>query len=58
MKSKKNTILLSFGNSIRKLRAEGKLTQRELAKRAGLDVTASQELSVEFGTLHSRALIA
>ena len=39
MKSKKNPILVSFGNSIRKLRANKNLTQRELAKRAGLDVT-------------------
>ena len=39
MKSKKNPILVSFGNSIRKLRAKMNLTQRELAKRAGLDVT-------------------
>ena len=39
MKSKKNPILLAFGASIRKLRAKKNLTQRELAKRAGLDVT-------------------
>ena len=39
MTKKKNPILVSFGNSIRKLRAKKKLTQRELAKRAGLDVT-------------------
>ena len=37
--TKKNPILVAFGNSIRKLRAKKKLTQRELAKRAGLDVT-------------------
>ena len=36
---KKNAVLVSFGNSIRKLRAKKNLTQRELAKRAGLDVT-------------------
>ena len=39
MTKKNNPILVSFGNSIRKLRAKKKLTQRELAKRAGLDVT-------------------
>ena len=39
MTKKKNPILVSFGNSIRKLRANKNLTQRELAKRAGLDVT-------------------
>ena len=37
--TKKNLVLVSFGNSIRKLRAKRNLTQRELAKRAGLDVT-------------------
>ena len=36
---KKHPILVSFGNSIRKLRAKKNLTQRELARRAGLDVT-------------------
>ena len=36
---KKHLILVSFGNSIRKLRAKKNLTQRELARRAGLDVT-------------------
>ena len=39
MKQKKNPILVSFGNSIRQLRAKKNLTQRELAKRAGMDVT-------------------
>ena len=39
MKQKKNPILLAFGASIRKLRTKKNLTQRELAKRAGLDVT-------------------
>ena len=37
--TKKNLVLVSFGNSIRKLRAKKNLTQRELAKRSGLDVT-------------------
>ena len=36
---KKNPILLAFGATIRRLRLEKGLTQRELAKRAGLDVT-------------------
>lgn len=36
---KKNPILLAFGASIRKLRLKKNLTQRELAKRAGLDVS-------------------
>ena len=36
---KKNPVLVAFGNSIRKLRAKKNLTQRELAKRAGMDVT-------------------
>ena len=36
---KKNPILLAFGTTIRRLRLEKGLTQRELAKRAGLDVT-------------------
>ena len=39
MTKKKNPILLAFGASIRKLRLKKNLTQRELAKRAGLDVT-------------------
>ena len=39
MTKKKNPILVSFGNSIRKLRLKKGLTQRELAKRSGLDVT-------------------
>ena len=39
MKSKKNPILLAFGQNIRKLRLKEGLTQRELAKRSGLDVT-------------------
>ena len=36
---KKNPILLAFGATIRRLRLEKGLTQRELAKRAGLDVS-------------------
>ena len=36
---KKNPILLAFGATIRRLRLEKGLTQRELAKRSGLDVT-------------------
>ena len=39
MTKKKNPILVAFGNSIRRLRLEKGLTQRELAKRSGLDVT-------------------
>ena len=39
MKSKKNPILVSFGNSIRKLRATKKLSQRALSERSGLDVS-------------------
>ena len=39
MKSKKNPILVSFGNSIRKLRAKKKLSQRALAERSGLDTS-------------------
>ena len=39
MKSKKNPVLVAFGNSIRKLRAKKKISQRVLAKRSGLDVT-------------------
>ena len=39
MKSKKNPILVSFGNSIRKLRAKKNLSQRELAERSGLDTS-------------------
>ena len=39
MKQKKNPILMAFGANIRKLRAKKNLTQRELAKRSGLDVT-------------------
>ena len=35
----KNPILLAFGTTIRRLRLENDLTQRELAKRSGLDVT-------------------
>ena len=36
---KKNPILLAFGATIRRLRLEKDLTQRELAKRSGLDVS-------------------
>ena len=36
---KKNPILVSFGNSIRKLRLKKGLTQRALAERSDLDVT-------------------
>lgn len=36
---KKNPVLVAFGNSIRKLRAKKKLSQRALAERSGLDVT-------------------
>lgn len=39
MTKKKNPILVSFGNSIRKLRAKKKLSQRALAERSGLDVS-------------------
>lgn len=39
MKTMKNPILLAFGTTIRRLRLENDLTQRELAKRSGLDVT-------------------
>ena len=39
MTKKKNPILVSFGNSIRKLRAEKKLSQRVLAERSGLDTS-------------------
>ncbi len=39
MTKKKNPILVSFGNTIRKMRLQKNLTQRELAKRSGLDVT-------------------
>ena len=39
MTKKKNPILVSFGNSIRKLRLKKNLTQRELAMRSRLDVT-------------------
>ena len=34
---KKNPVLVAFGNSIRKLRAKKKLSQRVLAERSGLD---------------------
>ena len=36
---KKNPVLVAFGNSIRKLRAKKKLSQRALAERSDLDVT-------------------
>ena len=36
---KRNPILVSFGNSIRKLRLKKGLTQRALAERSDLDVT-------------------
>ena len=36
---KKNPILVSFGNSIRKLRAKKNLSQRALAERSGLDTS-------------------
>ena len=39
MKQKKNPILLAFGASIKSLRLKKGLSQRELAKRSGLDVT-------------------
>ena len=39
MKTKKNPILLAFGATIRRLRLEKDLTQRELAERSGLDVS-------------------
>ena len=39
MKSKKNPILVSFGNTIRALRAKKNLSQRELAERSGLDTS-------------------
>ena len=39
MKSKKNRILLAFGGNIKSLRLKKGLSQRELAKRSGLDVT-------------------
>ena len=36
---KKNPVLVAFGNSIRKLRAKKKLSQRALAERSGLDTS-------------------
>lgn len=36
---KKNPVLVAFGNSIRKLRARKKLSQRALAERSGLDTS-------------------
>ena len=39
MKSKKNPILVSFGNTIRALRAKKNLSQKELAERSGLDTS-------------------
>ena len=36
---KKNPVLVAFGATIRRLRLEKGLTQRELAKRSGLDVS-------------------
>ena len=36
---KKNPVLVAFGNSVRKLRAKKKLSQRVLAERSGLDVS-------------------
>ena len=39
MKVKKNPILVAFGATIKSLRLKKGLSQRELAKRAGLDVT-------------------
>ena len=36
---KKNPVLVAFGNSIRKLRAKKKLSQRVLAERSGLDTS-------------------
>ena len=39
MTKKKNPILLAFGANIKSLRLKKGLSQRELAKRSGLDVT-------------------
>ena len=39
MKKKKDPILLAFGQRVRTLREKAGLTQREVAKRSGLDVT-------------------
>ena len=36
---KKNPVLVAFGNSIRKLRAKKKISQRVLAERSGLDTS-------------------
>ena len=36
---KKNPVLVAFGNSIRKLRAKKKFSQRVLAERSGLDTS-------------------
>lgn len=39
MKKKKVPILLAFGQKVRVIREKAGLTQREVAKRSGLDVT-------------------
>ena len=39
MKKKKDPILLAFGQKVRAIREKAGLTQREVAKRSGLDVT-------------------
>ncbi len=39
MSKKKDPILLAFGRGVRAIRENAGLTQREVAKRSGLDVT-------------------
>lgn len=39
MKKKKDPILLAFGQKVRAIREKAGLTQREVARRSGLDVT-------------------
>ena len=39
MKPKKDPVLLAFGRRVRAIREKAGLTQREVARRSGLDVT-------------------
>lgn len=39
MKPKKDLVLLAFGRRVRAIREKAGLTQREVARRSGLDVT-------------------